>query len=217
MSATNFPPPSSVADEIIAKAIECLNADVWERETESVIVIRGVLFTHQAVTIPIHKDGSPILKQGEPSVAYGEAFKEAYKRAMVRERDRRMTPLLKRITSETANRRITLARRTLKSIAAAVPVVIGLSVIVWATSAISSCSEQAAQAAKQEEARNSEVNQYGYERGQLPIRYLYPQDCKNGLLRNGVSSQFSSNYECKETWEQWERRGEIWVDWKPAK
>ena len=216
MTATNFPPPSGVADEIIAKAIECLNADVWERETKDVIVIRGVLFTHKAVTIPIHKDGSPILKQGEPSVAYGEAFKEAYKRAMVRERDRRMTPLLKRITSETANRRITLARRTLKSIVAAVPVAVGISVIVWATSAISSCSEQAAQAAKLEEARNSEVNQYGYQRGQLAVRYLYPRDCVNGAESNGVPYKFSSNSECKRTWERWERDGEVWVDWKPA-
>ena len=209
----NFPPPNGLADQIIAKAIELLDADVWERETETIIVIRGVFFTHQAVTIPIHKDGSPILKEGAPSVAYGEAFKEAYKRAMARERDRRMSPLFRRLSSATLAARLRWMRRTWHVLKVSVPAIVGVAFITWAGVSIKSCAEQAA-------VRTNEVNKYGYKYGSIGSHKVWPDDCAGSGVyypTTGKSRDFTSVSDCKETWERWERweqDGEMWVDWR---
>lgn len=217
--STNFPPPSGVADEIIAKAIELLARDEWEELHEKYVVIRDVFFTRENANIRISRDGSEVLRWGKPAAAYRDAFKEAFSAAVEREREKRLGPVLAQIGDDKRAQR--LARKNLRDGALAISAIgVGvLSIAGLVAWGITSATAAGAQASAAEEARANEVNEYGYKRGAIFSRKTWPDDCAHsGYTYQNVENprhySFDSIYECKSMWKRWERDGEVWVDWK---
>lgn len=213
---SNFPPPSGVADEIVAKAIECLDRDVWDFIGDYGVTIRTVLFGRSDATITISKDGADVLKYGKPSAPYREAFKEALSRATERERAKRMQPLLAVISDEGKEARDRRKERRDGAIAMSAIGVGVLSIIGLVYWGITSASAAAAI----EEARADEVNKYGFKRGAITTKVTWPDDCAGRGVQTGndygSGREFKSIYECRNYWEDWERAGKMWVDWKDA-
>lgn len=216
MNGDNFPTPSGVADQIIAKAIECLDRDIWHKLTDKSITIRSVMFWLNDVTIHIEAGEVSTLKWGVPSEAYKDAFRESYKAAMERKRERLMQPKLASISDENFGRS-SMRWRIGASIAG---VVAGGFLVFAVVGGITSCSEQVARAEAADKARDSEVNKYGFKRGGIADRKVWPDDCKSSgwiyLDQPDEHHNFTSVYDCKSHWEDWERGGRLWVDWKAA-
>jgi hypothetical protein len=212
---SNFPPPSGKADEIIAVAIELLAADEWEQLEEGYVVIRSVFIVKETASIRIAADGSDVLRWGRPSAPYRDAFKEAFNSAVEREREKRLGPVLARIGD--AGRAAREARtRGLVRVLWVFGVVVALSLMGFG---VTSCVNDMEARAAAERARDGEVNAYGYKRGNIPSRYVWPDDCmtRGGIQFNNdpsTSRDFHSVYECRDSWKRWERDGEVWVDWK---
>lgn len=214
-TASNFPPPDGVADEIVAKAIECLDRDVWDFIGDHGVTIRTVLFGRSDATITISRDGADVLKYGKPSVPYRDAFREALSRATERERTKRMQPLLAVISDEekeARDRRKERRESALVMSAIGVGVLSLIGLVYWGVTS-------ATVASAAEDARASEVNKYGYKRGAIYSRKTWPDDCASSgytyqNVENPRTYSFDSIYECKSTWERWEREGDVWVDWK---
>lgn len=213
-SSSNFPPPSGVADEIIVEAIKCIDADVWDAISDYSITIRTVRIHHSDATIVISTGDVSILNYGKPSVAYRDAFRETFARALERVREQRMKPLLATIADGDTEARNARKRRRDDRLSL-VAFVVGIGIIGWGGLSIASCGVQEQQA---EAARDGEVNKYGFKRGAITSRKVWPDDCAgSGIQFNNDPStgrDFHSVYECKQSWERWERDGKIWVDWK---
>jgi hypothetical protein len=211
---SNFPPPSGVADEIVAKAVECLDRDVWDDMGDHFVTIRTVILGRADAAITISRSGAEILKYGKPSVPYRDAFREALSRATERERVKRLQPLLAVISDEDKEARDKRKERrdvalTMSAVAVGVLSTIGL--VYWG---ITSASATAAI----EEARADEVNKYGFKRGAITSKVTWPDDCAGRGVMTGndysTGRDFKSIYECRNYWEDWERAGKMWVDWK---
>ena len=215
MSTSNFPPPSGVADEIMVKAIECLDRDVWDSIGNYGVTIRTVLFSKKEATIFISENGPDVLKYGTPSTPYRDAFREALGRATERERIKRMEPLLAIISDESKEARskhMEQRKNALAIGALAVGVLALIGFVYWGITS-------AAQSSAAEEARANEVNKYGFRRGAIYSRKVWPDDCASSgytypSVENPRTYSFDSIYDCRSRWERWERDGDIWVDWK---
>ena len=214
MTATNFPPPSGVADEIIAKAIECLDRDVWDDMGDHFVTIRTVIFGRADAAITISRSGAEVLKHGRPSVPYRDAFREALSRATERERVKRLQPLLTVLSDDDKEARDKRKERRDGALAAGAIGVGVLSIIGLVYWGITS----AAQAEAVEAARAGEVNKYGFKRGAITTKVTWPGDCAGRGVQTGndygSGREFKSIYECRNYWEDWERQGKMWVDWK---
>lgn len=216
MTATNFPPPSGVADEIIAKAIECLDRDVWDDMGDHFVTIRTVIFGRADAAITISRSGAEVLKHGTPSVPYRDAFREALNRATERERVKRLQPLLTVISDddkEARDKRKEWRDGVLAASAIGVGVLSIIGLVYWGITSASAASAI-------EEARADEINKYGYKRGAITDRRVWPDECAGaGVMTSGdygSGREFRSIYECRDYWERWEREGRMWVDWKAA-
>ena len=214
MTATNFPPPSGVADEIIAKAIECLDRDVWDDMGDHFVTIRTVKLGRADAAITISRDGAEVLKHGRPSVPYRDAFREALNRATERERVKRLQPLLTVISDddkEARDKRKKWRDGVLAASAIGVGVLSIIGLVYWGITSASAASAI-------EEARADEVNKYGYKRGAITDRRVWPDQCAGAGFQTGndygSGREFKSIYECRNYWEDWERQGKMWVDWK---
>jgi len=95
--------------------------------------------------------------------------------------------------------------------------VIAVGFVLSAASGITSCVNQSNAI---EAARADEVNKYGFKYSAIQSRKVYPDGCAGAgyqtTYADGSTSQhtFKSIYDCKSMWEDWERDGKVWVDWK---
>jgi hypothetical protein len=207
---SNFPPPKGMADQIIAKAIPLLDADVWDNIDDDYITIRTVAFDRKDASIVISTDGADVFRYGAPSPAYREAFREACGRAIERERERRLRPLDRAISDDSHGRRQIRRRLAMAGVAV---VILGLSAV-----GVTSCVNDWNAKEAVERARDGEVNKYGFRRGAITSRKVWPDECAGSGFQTGndygSGREFKSIYECKRYWEGWERDGTMWVDWK---
>lgn len=228
----NFPPPASRADEVIAEAVNCLKRDIWDRNSldNNTITIRKVRFCglefRKEIKIDIpYSLPVDVLGWGRPTEPYQAAFKEAYDNAMERERARRMAPLLKNLKDDEMEAKVARWRGA-AIVAKLSSGLVGIALVSWvvmiAVGGITSCSEQSAKAEAANHLRDNEVNKAGFKRRDFSEdkRVVYPDYCADGTYV--YNSDYSNPHhfiglaQCRSFLEEWERKGEDWIDWKAA-
>lgn len=227
----NMPEATAPADIVALQAATLLNDDEVKRgalsESDRSFNIRGVTLAwdKEIALRVLHPfvGGAPTLGYSFVTPTFRDVFFEAARSWHQRRRDELCAPLASRITNpeppspQPTYIPTTKRRGPLRSILIAVASLIGLGV---AAGGISSCVNDMNQRAEVERARDTEVNRYGFQRGGITSRKVWPADCAGSGYQQGndygSGREFQSIYECKSYWERWEREGKIWIDWKDA-
>lgn len=227
---SNMPEATAPADIVASQAATLLNDDAVPRgalsEQGRSFTIRGAtLEWDDGVALRVsHPVAGAATSLGHSFVTpiFREVFFEAARAWHQRRRDELCAPVAKRISNSEppappqSDALPSPPKRSWRGLAMiVVSGVVGLAVVV---SGVASCVNDADQRAEVERARASETNRYGFQRGLITSRKVWPDDCKGSGFQSGndygSGREFQSVYECRGYWERWEREGKIWIDWK---
>lgn len=98
------------------------------------------------------------------------------------------------------------SKRAMQFAATATSIIVGAVILGWAVTGVTSCSIEAG---KREAILDAQINKYGFRRGDVSNIHKYPSECSTRYYDRGWGLQ-----RCREAFEEWERRGEIWVEWE---